>query len=63
MGTIKETGDHRSGQRTQTEGVRRRVREIEIDDREGGKEERDGVGTEADFTGLTVPDGFFIMTQ
>lgn len=36
LGTIKETGDHRNGQRTQTQGERRRARAIEIDDREGG---------------------------
>ena len=41
LGTIKETRDHRSGQRTQTEGERRRAREIEMDDREGEREEVD----------------------
>lgn len=39
LGTIKETRDHRSGQRTQTEGERRRVRGIEMDDREGERNE------------------------
>lgn len=36
LGTIMETRDHRSGQRTQTEGERWRAREIERDDKGGG---------------------------
>ncbi|CAK6979042.1 hypothetical protein NFI96_027590%2C partial [Scomber scombrus] len=41
LGTIKETRDHRSGQRTQTQGERRRAREIEIDERRRDKDVED----------------------
>lgn len=44
LGTIMETRDHRSGQRTQTEGERGRAREIERDDKRERERKKEGGG-------------------